>query len=76
MVGIRGETTRMSGWTRPQLFWTVLFCGHRLCGGHVAYDRIHGAWRIRGPLPYTCIRMVSYRAMRCGYFMSSQVLES
>jgi hypothetical protein len=36
----KGETTRMSGWTRPQLFWTVLSHGQRLCGAHVAYARI------------------------------------
>jgi hypothetical protein len=52
MVGIRGKTTRMSGWTRLQLFWTVLSHGHRLCGAHVAGARIRGAWRTTGPLPY------------------------
>jgi hypothetical protein len=35
MIGLRGETIRMSGWTSPQLFWTVLSCGHKLCGAHV-----------------------------------------
>jgi hypothetical protein len=36
MIGLRWETIRMSGWTRPQLFWTVLSCGHKLCGAHVS----------------------------------------
>jgi hypothetical protein len=31
VVGIRGESTQMSGWTRPQLFWTMLSRGHKLC---------------------------------------------
>jgi hypothetical protein len=30
VVGIMGETTQMSGWIRPQLFWTVLSHSHRL----------------------------------------------
>jgi hypothetical protein len=57
VVGIRGgggETTRMSGWKKPQHFWTVLSHGDRLCGAHVAYARIRGAWRTRGPLPHLC----------------------
>jgi hypothetical protein len=52
------ETIRINGWTRPQHFWTVLSHGHILCGAHVADARIRGAWRTRGPLPYTCVRMV------------------
>jgi hypothetical protein len=36
VVGIREETTRMGGWTRSQLFWTMLYRGYRLCGAHVA----------------------------------------
>jgi hypothetical protein len=43
----KGESTQMSGWTRPQLFWTVLSCGHRLCGAHVAGVRIRSAWKTR-----------------------------
>jgi hypothetical protein len=39
VVGIRGKTIRMSGWTIPQHFWTVLSCGYKLCGAHVAYGR-------------------------------------
>jgi hypothetical protein len=71
MVGIRGETAWMSGWTRPQLFWIVLSRGHRLCGAHVAYARIQGAGRTRKPLPYTCLRIVSCQTMRCGHFTTS-----
>jgi hypothetical protein len=71
-----GGTTQMSGWTRPQLFWTVLSCCQRLCGAHVANARIQGVWRTRQPLSYTCVRMDSCEAMRCGNFTVSQVLES
>jgi hypothetical protein len=38
VVGIMGETTRMSGWIRPQLFWIVFLsrtqivrCPYSLC---------------------------------------------
>jgi hypothetical protein len=48
----KGKTTQMSGWTRPHHFWTVLSRRHRLCGAHVAYARIWGAWRTSGPLSY------------------------
>jgi hypothetical protein len=71
-----GGTTQMSGWIRLQLFWTMLSRCQRLCGAHVADARIHGACRTREPLPYTCVRMVSCQAMRCGNFTVSQVLES
>jgi hypothetical protein len=63
----------MSGWIRPQLFWIVLSHCQRLCSAHVADARIQGAWRIRQPLSYTCVRIVSCKAMRCGNFMVSQV---
>jgi hypothetical protein len=59
VVGIREKITHMSRWTRPQHFWMVLSCRHRLCGAHVAYARIRGVWRTRGLLPYTYVRMVS-----------------
>jgi hypothetical protein len=36
----------MNGWTRPQLFWTMLSHCQRMCGAHVADARIRGAWRI------------------------------
>jgi hypothetical protein len=39
----KGEITQISGWTRPQLFWTMLSRGHRLYVAHVAYVRIQGA---------------------------------
>jgi hypothetical protein len=68
VVGIRWGTTQMSGWTRPQLFWTMLSRCQRLYDAHVADARIRDAWRIRQPLPYTCVRMVSCQAMRCGKF--------
>jgi hypothetical protein len=48
----------MTGWTRPQLFFTVLSRGHKLYDAHVAGVRIRCAWRTRVPLPYTCVRMV------------------
>jgi hypothetical protein len=76
MVGIRRGTTQMNGWTRPQLFWIVVSRCQRLCGAHVADDRIQGAWRIKQSLPYTCVRMVSCQAMRYGNFTTSHVLES
>jgi hypothetical protein len=76
MVEIGGKTTWMSGWIMPQLFWTMLSHGHRLCGAHVAYARIRGAWRTREPLTYTCVRMVLCQATRCGHFTVSEVLES
>jgi hypothetical protein len=72
----KGETTRMSGWIRAQLFWTVLSHGQRLCYAHVVDAKIRGAWRTGEPLPYTCVRMVSCQAMRCGHFTASHVQES
>jgi hypothetical protein len=72
----KGGTTWMSGWTRPQFFWTILSCEHRLCSAHVEGARIQDAWRTRGPLPYTCVRVVLCQAMRRGHFTASQVLES
>jgi hypothetical protein len=66
----------MSGWTGPQLFWTVLSHCQRLCGAYVADARIQGAWRSRQLLSYTCLRMVLCHAMRCENFTMSQVLES
>jgi hypothetical protein len=76
VVRIRRETTQMSGWTRPQLFWTVLSHGQRLCGAHVADARIRGAWKTREPLSYICVIMVSCQDMRCEHFTVNQVLES
>jgi hypothetical protein len=72
----KGETIRMSGWTRPQLFWSALSRDQCFCGAHIAYARIRGVWRTIEPLPYTCVRMVSCQAMRFGHFMASQVPES
>jgi hypothetical protein len=58
----------MSGWTRSHLFWTMLSRGHRLCGTHVAYGRIQGAWRTRKPLAYTCVRMVLCQSFQSFFF--------
>jgi hypothetical protein len=76
VVGISKGTTQMSGWIRPQLFWTVLSRCQRLCNAYVADARIQGAWRTRQPLPYICVRMVSCHPMRRENFTASQVLES
>jgi hypothetical protein len=57
-------------------FWTVLFRCQRLYSAHVADAKIRGAWRIREPLSYSCVRMVSCYAMMRENFMMSRVLES
>jgi hypothetical protein len=67
----------MSGWTRPPLFLDRAFSLSKIvCSAHIADARIRGARRTRQQLSYTCVRMISCQAMRCGNFMASQVLKS